>query len=158
MSATTKGHGGASTRSGTSTTRGVSSGRETKDEELQMVKQVLAELHDFSGADGVDTSDWVLQVSLFSFFFCCGPILPHNPCCQRLVLRSRCALPCALYSVHQSPPLRLVFPACSGPILPMFPAVMLAECQTKESLSFWASFVSMSTAANVLPYSSLRSL
>jgi len=123
-----------------------------------MVKQVLAELHDFSGADGVDTSDWVLQVSLFSFFFCCGPILPHNPCCQRLVLRSLCALPCALYSVHQSPPLRLVFPACSGPILPMFPAVMLAESQNERVSFVLASFVSMSTAANVLPYSSLRSL
>ena len=29
-----------------------------------MVEEVLAELHDFRGADSVETSDWVLQVSL----------------------------------------------------------------------------------------------
>ena len=27
-----------------------------------MVQHMLAELHDFRGADGVETSDWVLQV------------------------------------------------------------------------------------------------
>jgi len=30
-----------------------------------MVEQVLAELHDFCNLDGVETSDWVVQVSLF---------------------------------------------------------------------------------------------
>jgi hypothetical protein len=29
-----------------------------------MVEEVLAELHDFRGADSVETSDWVLQVSV----------------------------------------------------------------------------------------------
>ena len=38
-----------------------------QDEELEVVEQMLSELHDFQSVDGVETSDWVLQVSPVSF-------------------------------------------------------------------------------------------
>jgi hypothetical protein len=54
----------ARSRGSSSQTRGSApGGTETGgDEELLMVQHMLAELHDFRGADGVETSDWVIQV------------------------------------------------------------------------------------------------
>jgi hypothetical protein len=51
-----------------------------------MVQHVLAELHDFRGADDVEKSDWVLQVSLCVYvsaplvYLACGLGLSCNVC------------------------------------------------------------------------------